>query len=110
MILPIYAYGQGVLRKQATPISADYPDLNQLIEDMWETMYAAQGVGLAAPQIGRSIRLFLVDSELMLEEGSDEVPVKRAFINAQLVEESGAVINWGIILLCLSFPCRSGTG
>ena len=62
MILPIVAYGHPVLREKAAEIDPDYPQLDKLIEDMWETMYASNGVGLAAPQINRSIRLFVVDS------------------------------------------------
>ena len=62
MILPIVAYGHPVLRQVAEDIDADYPQLDKLIEDMWETMYASSGVGLAAPQINRSVRLFVVDS------------------------------------------------
>lgn len=63
MILPIVAYGDGVLRKRASDINPDYPGLEQLIADMFETMQSASGIGLAAPQIGRSIRLFVVDTE-----------------------------------------------
>ncbi|MFM8488220.1 MAG: peptide deformylase, partial [Bacteroidota bacterium] len=63
MILPIYAYGQPVLKKKATDIDASYPELKELIENMWETMYHADGVGLAAPQIGLPIRMFVVDTE-----------------------------------------------
>ena len=62
MILPIYAFGQSVLKKKAVTIEKDYPDLDILLENMWETMYNAKGVGLAAPQIGMSIRLFLIDT------------------------------------------------
>ena len=71
MILPIYAYGQPVLKKMAEDIDADYPDLQKLIENMWETMYNAKGIGLAAPQIGLPIRLFLVDSTQLEEEGKE---------------------------------------
>lgn len=106
MILPIYAYGQPVLRKIATPITADYPDLQQLIADMWETMEAANGVGLAAPQIGRSIRLFVVDSVPMQEEGEEEKGVRRVFINAEIIEEAGA--DWSYAEGCLSIPDISG--
>ncbi len=89
MILPIYAYGQPVLKKVAEDITADYPDLQQLIANMWETMYHAHGVGLAAPQIGLSIRLFVVDSVPMMEEGKEAEGIKRVFINAHKVEETG---------------------
>ena len=74
MILPIVAYGTPVLKKRCNNISADYKDLNQLIKNMWETMYAASGVGLAAPQIGKSIRLFVIDGSPFAkdEDASDE--------------------------------------
>ena len=79
MILPIYAYGQPVLKKVAEDITPDYPDLHALIENMWETMYQAEGVGLAAPQIGRSIRLFLVDTVQTQKEGEEDKGIKRVF-------------------------------
>jgi len=91
MILPIVAYGDAVLRKETEEIDKDYPDLNLLIEDMFETMNAAKGVGLAAPQIGKAIRLFIVDARGFNEDG--EYPelenYKRVFINPIIVEESG---------------------
>lgn len=89
MVLPIYAYGQPVLKKVAKAIDKDYPELEKLLADMWETMYNAQGVGLAAPQIGRGIRLFLVDSKQTMEEGKEEDGIKQVFINAEKVEETG---------------------
>ncbi len=67
MIFPIVAYGNPVLRKVAKDINADYPGLPKLIEDMWETMYASTGVGLAAPQVNKDIRLFVVDTAQMFE-------------------------------------------
>lgn len=90
MILSIYAYGQPVLKKVATDIDKDYPELGSLIEDMWETMYHADGVGLAAPQIGKAIRLFVVDTVQTKEEGKEAEGIKKVFINAQKVEETGA--------------------
>ena len=72
MILPIVAYGHPVLRQVAADITPDYPQLDKLIEDMWETMYASSGVGLAAPQINRSIRLFVVDSAQIFENQDDD--------------------------------------
>ena len=72
MTLPIVAYGDPVLRKKAQDIDKDYPELDKLIDDMWETMYHAEGVGLAAPQIGKSIRLFLVDTEQVMEDEDKE--------------------------------------
>ena len=102
MILPIYALGQPVLKKVAEPITADYPDLKELLENMWETMYNAQGVGLAAPQIGKSIRLFLVDTEQLEDEDFKEVGLKQVFINAQKIEEAGE--PWDYEEGCLSIP------
>lgn len=102
MILPIYAYGQPVLKKVGVDISPDYPEIEELIANMWETMYAASGVGLAAPQIGLAIRLFLVDTEQMMEEGKKEEGIKQAFINAQIVETGGT--PWAYEEGCLSIP------
>jgi len=102
MILPIYAYGQPVLKKVAEDIDKDYPFLEELIANMWETMYNAQGVGLAAPQIGRSIRLFVVDSTQMEEEDNPFKGIKRVFINAQKIEETGPISEYEEG--CLSIP------
>jgi peptide deformylase len=111
MILPIYAYGQPVLKKVAEEITPDYPELKQLIEDMWETMYQADGVGIAAPQIGLGIRLFVVDTHPQEDDEKDEkaekeplkyVPIKQVFINAQKIEESGK--EWTFEEGCLSIP------
>ena len=102
MILPIYAYGQPVLKKVAQPIPADYPDLQELIENMWETMYNAKGVGLAAPQIGLPIRIFLVDSTQMEEEDEPFKGIKKVFINAEKVEETGKINSYEEG--CLSIP------
>ena len=109
MILPIVAYGASVLRKVCDPIESDYPNIKGLIEDMWETMYESNGVGLAAPQINKHIRLFVVDSAQIFasaEPEDDTYPdapgIKKAFINAQIVELSGKewIYNEG----CLSIP------
>ena len=112
MILPIVAYGHPVLRQPATDIVPDYPDLPKLIEDMWETLYASNGVGLAAPQINRGIRLFLVDSAQIFanmdedekkEENYPDAPgIKQVFINARIVEEAGD--DWAYNEGCLSIP------
>jgi peptide deformylase len=102
MILPIYAYGQPVLKKIAEDITKDYPDLEQLIANMWETMYNAQGVGLAAPQIGLPIRLFLVDTTHHDEEEEEPKGIKKVFINAYKVEEAGN--PWAYEEGCLSIP------
>lgn len=108
MILPIYAYGQPVLKKVAEEIGPDYADLPKLLDDMWETMYAAEGVGLAAPQIGLSIRLFLVDT-IKPQEDDEEPPkeprqpgIKKVFINAEMLEETGK--EWAFEEGCLSIP------
>jgi peptide deformylase len=109
MILPIVAYGFPVLRKVAVDIDKDYPELNELIENMKETMESAQGVGLAAPQIGKSIRLFIVDTSPFSEDDSLDPEesaylgtFKKVFINAQMIDETGDewVFNEG----CLSIP------
>ena len=109
MILPIVAYGAAILRKISPSIEADYPGLALLIEDMWETMYESNGVGLAAPQINKNIRLFVMDSEQIFasREEEDEVypdapGIKKVFINAKVLETGGKewVYNEG----CLSIP------
>ena len=109
MILPIVAYGAPVLKKEALEISNEYPNLDQLIENMWETMYASNGVGLAAPQIGLSIRLFVIDAAPFSEdEELDEAEVtllktfKKAFINPTIIEEDGPL--WEFNEGCLSIP------
>ncbi len=98
MILPIVAYGDPVLKKEAEEIEKDYPELKELIENMFETMYNAKGVGLAAPQIGKSIRLFIVDGSPFaeLEEGEEPDPraegienFKKVFINPIIEEVTG---------------------
>ena len=102
MILPIYAYGHGVLKKKGENISPDYPDLPQLIANMWETMENAHGVGLAAPQVGLSIRLFVIDTFDMMEESHKEEGMRKVFINAQKLEEGGEVSAYEEG--CLSIP------
>ena len=100
MILPVYAYGQPVLRKKAENISADYPNLSSLIENMFETMYDSNGIGLAAPQIGLPIRLFIIDGS-EIEDISPE-GFKEVFINATILEEFGE--EWEFEEGCLSIP------
>jgi peptide deformylase len=110
MILPIVAYGHPVLRKVAEEIGPDYPQLDKLIEDMWETMHASNGVGLAAPQINRAIRLFVVDSTLIFENMEeeekgvypDEPGIRQVFINARIVNLEGD--KWAYNEGCLSIP------
>ena len=109
MILPIRAYGDPVLKKVAQDIEPGHPDLKKLIADMFETMYAANGVGLAAPQIGQSIRLFIVDASPFAED-EDGKPTadthlkdfKKVFINPYIVEEEGE--EWAFEEGCLSIP------
>jgi len=109
MILPIIAYGDTVLRKVGSDIDKEYPKLKELIANMWETMYNANGVGLAAPQIGLPIRLFLVDTspfaddeELTVEEQKQLEGFKQVFINAYIEEETGE--EWAFNEGCLSIP------
>ena len=102
MILPIYAFGQPVLKKVGEEISPDYPGLEELIANMWETMYNASGVGLAAPQIGLSIRLFLIDTIQIMEEGKEAEGIKQAFINAEILDYGGD--PWAYEEGCLSIP------
>ena len=110
MILPIVPYGNVILRKVAAEITPDYAGLADLISSMWETMYASNGVGLAAPQINKSIRIFIVDSvqiiENLDEEDKDEYPgdegIKQVFINPRLVSLEGEL--WAYNEGCLSIP------
>ena len=110
MILPIIAYGNPVLRKVCKDIFPDHHGLEKLIADMWDTMYISNGVGLAAPQVNRDIRLFVVDSTRIFESMDDkerleypDVPgVKQVFINAHIVEFTGS--DWSYNEGCLSIP------
>ncbi|EAR00164.1 peptide deformylase [Maribacter sp. HTCC2170] len=109
MVLPIVAYGDPVLRKVGKEIEKNLPKLDELIENMWETMYNASGVGLAAPQIGLPVRLFLVDAtpfaeddELSEKERKDLDGFKKVFINAKMQEETGE--DWVFNEGCLSIP------
>jgi peptide deformylase len=110
MILPIVAYGSPVLRKVCDEITPDYPGLDKLIADMWETMYNSNGVGLAAPQINLPIRLFVMDSEQIFEnqdedekdEYPDEPGFKAVFINAHIIQLNGK--EWSYNEGCLSIP------
>ncbi|MEI6555689.1 MAG: peptide deformylase [Paludibacter sp.] len=102
MILPIYTYGNAVLRKVAEPVKADYPNLNTLIGNMFDTMYHAEGVGLAAPQVGLAIRLLVIDLSPYKEDNPEMGAFKAVMINPQIVERSLGVIagEEG----CLSIP------
>ncbi len=108
MILPVRAYGDPILRKKGQEIDANYPDLKELIENMFYTMHAANGIGLAAPQVGLDIRLFVVDvSPLADDEDYEDIAdelrdFKKVFINAKILEESGE--EWKFNEGCLSIP------
>jgi peptide deformylase len=102
MIYPIVVYGHPVLRKIAVEITKDYPGLGQLIDDLFETMYFSEGLGLAAPQIGKSIRIFVIDGKPVAEDEPSLADFKKVFINAQITERCGELkpMNEG----CLSIP------
>lgn len=108
MKLPIVAYGDPILRKKAEEIDEDYPNLKELISDMFETMYAARGVGLAAPQIGLPIRLFVIDASPFAEDDEEDEgdptlkDFKKVLINPIIIEEKGD--KWGFSEGCLSIP------
>ena len=100
MILPVYAYGHPTLRKKGETIDAQYPNLEQLIANMYETMYASNGIGLAAPQVGFSIRLFIVDGSPI--EDIEPLNFKQTFINPVILNEWGE--EWKYEEGCLSIP------
>lgn len=109
MIIPIYGYGEPVLRQVGAEIAPDYPDLAAIIANMYDTMYNAYGVGLAAPQVGLPIRLFVIDTEpfsdskeLSKEEQEQLKSFKKTFINAKMLKEDGE--EWGFNEGCLSIP------
>lgn len=103
MKFPIVAYGDPVLRRKATAIEPDeYPHIKELVQNMYETMYAARGVGLAAPQVGLSMRLFVIDVSAFEDEEPALKNFKKAFINATMLEETGE--EWGFNEGCLSIP------
>lgn len=103
MILPIYTYGQPVLRKVAQDIDKDYPELDVLINDMWETLASSEGIGLAAPQIGKDIRLVVIDLDVLKDDLPEYDGFRKVFINAHIVEydeENTSTSEEG----CLSLP------
>ncbi|MFA6924598.1 MAG: peptide deformylase [Bacteroidales bacterium] len=102
MIYPILSFGNNILRAEAKSIEKDYKDLQKLIEDLFETMYAGNGVGLAAPQIGFSLRLFVIDGNPYSKDEPKLKDFKKVFINAKIVEEKGT--KWLFNEGCLSFP------
>lgn len=102
MVLPIYLYGHPVLRKVAKDIDKNFDGFDKFMENMWETMYKTDGIGLAAPQIGKSIRVFVIDADPLSEDYPEAKDFKTAFINAQIVNESGE--EWSFNEGCLSVP------
>ena len=110
MILPVVAYGSPILRKVCDDITPDYPELKKLLADMWETLYNSNGVGIAAPQINKPIRLFIIDTIQVVEDFNDEdkrkypgeVAIKQVFINARKIEDTGDM--WAYNEGCLSIP------
>ena len=102
MILPVVAYGHPILKKVATPITPDFPSLQDFIRDMWDTMYVSDGVGLAAPQVGKSIRLFVIDASPFSEKYPEAENFKQVFINAEIYREEGDDFSFNEG--CLSFP------
>ncbi len=102
MILPVYVVGSPVLRKVAEDIDASYPEVKELISNMFDTMYFSDGVGLAAPQVGKSIRLFVIDASPMAEDYPELEKFKRVFINATIIERFGE--PWSFNEGCLSIP------
>ena len=103
MILPIVPFGSDVLRKECVKIDKSYENLESLLDNMFETMYAASGVGLAAPQINKSLRLFIIDTEPFEdEENADHVGIKKVFINPKILLKSGDI--WSFNEGCLSIP------
>ncbi|MDL2265566.1 peptide deformylase [Parabacteroides sp. OttesenSCG-928-G07] len=102
MILSIYLYGQPVLREETKNVPKDYPELKQLVDNMFETMYHADGVGLAAPQVGLSLRMFVVDADVMGDDFPECKDFKRVMINPEIIEESEEEIT--LEEGCLSLP------
>lgn len=102
MIYPVYIYGSSVLRKVAEDITPDYPDLPQLISNMFDTMYQSDGIGLAAPQVGLSIRLFVIDGTPLAEDDPSVQSFKKVFINAHILERFDEVVRYSEG--CLSIP------
>lgn len=101
MIYPVVAYGDPILKKPAKEVEQDYPELQKLIDDMFETMYHANGVGIAAPQIGKGIRMFVVDGSAF-EDEEDMADFKHVYINPEILEEDGE--PWAYEEGCLSIP------
>ena len=103
MVLPIYIYGQPVLRKVAEDIPADYPELDAFIKDMWDTLADSEGIGLAAPQVGKSIRVVVIDLDLLSDDMPEYKDFRRVFINAHIVEYDDSETE-ALEEGCLSLP------
>src|SRR5664279_5373274 len=107
MTYPIVIYGHPVLRKVAVEIDREYPELDKLIEDLFETMYHSEGLGIAAPQIGKSIRIFVIDGKPVAEDEPSLADFKRAFINAHIIERCGELQPMNeLSLIHISEPTR----
>ena len=104
MILPIYIYGHPVLREVAQDIPLDYPDLDKLLEDMYETLSASDGVGLAAPQIGKPIRVSVIDLDVLSEDLPEYKGFRRAYINPHIIEYDATSASQTMEEGCLSVP------
>lgn len=102
MILPVVAYGHPVLKKVAGDVTPDYPELKQFVADLWETMYKTDGVGLAAPQVNRSVRIFVIDASAFAEKYPETDNFRKTFINPYIYKEEGE--EWSFNEGCLSFP------
>jgi len=102
MIYPIVVYGSPLLRKISQEIDKDYPELKQLVYNIFETMYVTDGVGLAAPQIGKSIRIFVIDTTTLAEDDPDLEGFRKAFVNPKIIEEKGEIFTY--TEGCLSLP------
>jgi peptide deformylase len=102
MILPVILYGDPVLKKRAQEVAPDHPNLREIIKNMWQTMYNAQGIGIAAPQVGLSLRIFVVDTEQLAEKRKKIGGIKKVFINPVILEQEGE--EWKYEEGCLSIP------
>src|SRR3954465_7922226 len=102
MILPVTLYGDPILKKRAEEIPSDYPTLAETIKNMWQTMYGASGIGLAAPQVGLPIRIFVVDTIQLAEKRKKTNGIKKVFINPTILNEEGE--EWKYEEGCLSIP------
>jgi len=102
MILPVYVYGSPILRRVSVDVDKDYEGLQTFMDDLWETMYKSDGIGLAAPQIGKSIRMFVIDASPLVEDDPEMINFKKIFINAKITERTDD--QWASTEGCLSIP------